>query len=304
VYRYRLGDRHITPDKFRLYDATRVGGREGHFYWFLKKSYFLRSSIVRGRFERSRAEEGFTCVVCAAHVKGWERSKITFGEAAKQSDGTMLPREVACGECVDRVHRIVEYYLNPKMPRPITSGTLTIHPDGGFRSCALCEESTDYRPRATFHDSAGPQVICDACIDFGPLDVTDDLEGNPIPRVSTPRVTHTSPARSVHAMTLRDNCFTETIARGKWFVVFWMPGDPGGRSGTFWRVLDQLAQVRGDVRIGKLNVDLNQLMSLKYRATSVPTTIFFEDGIEKARLVGTSIDEFVRQHLSDEAILK
>ena len=51
-------------------------------------------------------------------------------------------------------------------------------------------------------------------------------------------------------------------------------------------VLDELASQRGDVRVGKLNVDENQRTAVQYRAMSIPLLVFFEDGVEKGRVVG------------------
>ena len=51
-------------------------------------------------------------------------------------------------------------------------------------------------------------------------------------------------------------------------------------------LLDEIASQRSDVRIGKLNVDENQRTAVQYRAMSIPLLVFFQDGVEKGRVVG------------------
>lgn len=42
----------------------------------------------------------------------------------------------------------------------------------------------------------------------------------------------------------------------------------------------------GKVIIGKLDVDANQQTAIKFQTLSIPTTIFFKNGVEVRRLVG------------------
>lgn len=52
-------------------------------------------------------------------------------------------------------------------------------------------------------------------------------------------------------------------------------------------VVDALADdYKGNVKIGKLDVDANQETAAKYGVQSIPTVIMFKDGKEVARKVG------------------
>ena len=52
-------------------------------------------------------------------------------------------------------------------------------------------------------------------------------------------------------------------------------------------VLDELAdEMDGKVRIGKLNVDENQELSMQYQVQSIPTFLLFKDGEVADRMMG------------------
>ncbi|MEM7456153.1 MAG: thioredoxin [Planctomycetota bacterium] len=43
-------------------------------------------------------------------------------------------------------------------------------------------------------------------------------------------------------------------------------------------IIDELAQENNDVKIGKLDVDSNQELAMKYGVTSIPTLLLFKGG--------------------------
>lgn len=51
-------------------------------------------------------------------------------------------------------------------------------------------------------------------------------------------------------------------------------------------VIDGIARERADITVGKLNVDSESSLAAEYGVMSIPTLIVFENGREKARLVG------------------
>ena len=68
--------------------------------------------------------------------------------------------------------------------------------------------------------------------------------------------------------------FEQTVSNGKVMVDFWAP----------WCMPCQ--SLEGNVTVAKVNVDENKALAVKFRVMSIPTVIFFVDGVEKERLVG------------------
>ena len=50
--------------------------------------------------------------------------------------------------------------------------------------------------------------------------------------------------------------------------------------------VDEIARERPDIRVGKVNVDDENALAMKYGVMSIPTLIVFKDGQEKTRIVG------------------
>ena len=50
--------------------------------------------------------------------------------------------------------------------------------------------------------------------------------------------------------------------------------------------VEEIANERPDITVGKVNVDLDSEIAIKYSVVSIPTLIVFENGVEKNRLVG------------------
>ena len=63
-------------------------------------------------------------------------------------------------------------------------------------------------------------------------------------------------------------------------------------------LIDQLAkELSGKVRVGKLDVDQNQLTAARYRVQSIPTLLILKDGQEVDRLIGAQSKEAIMQRL-------
>lgn len=61
-------------------------------------------------------------------------------------------------------------------------------------------------------------------------------------------------------------------------------------------VLDELAAQRSDIKIGKIDVDEEQLLAIKYGISSIPALMMFRDGKAVKTLVGLrSADELVSE---------
>ena len=62
-------------------------------------------------------------------------------------------------------------------------------------------------------------------------------------------------------------------------------------------VIDEIAKERTDIAVGKVNVDNEGELALEYGVMSIPTHIVFENGKEKARLVGFRAKEEILAEL-------
>ncbi len=55
-------------------------------------------------------------------------------------------------------------------------------------------------------------------------------------------------------------------------------------------VLDQLsAELNGQAKIGKVNVDEARELAVKYNVRSIPLLLFFKDGVAKDQIVGAAV---------------
>jgi thioredoxin 1 len=63
-------------------------------------------------------------------------------------------------------------------------------------------------------------------------------------------------------------------------------------------IIDQLAkELSGRVRVGKLDVDKNQMTAGRFRVQSIPTLLVLKDGQEVERIVGAQSKEAIVQRL-------
>ena len=90
--------------------------------------------------------------------------------------------------------------------------------------------------------------------------------------------------------------FDKAMSQGKLMMVdFW--ADWCGPCRMLGPVIEQLAGQYPDVVVGKVNVDDEQELALRYGVMSIPTVIFFKDGKEIDRKVGVMPPEVFTQVL-------
>ena len=80
--------------------------------------------------------------------------------------------------------------------------------------------------------------------------------------------------------------FDETLAEGKLMMVdFWAAWC--GPCRMLGPVIEDLAaKYEGKVVVGKVNVDEQQALAIRYGVMSIPTVIYFKNGLEVKRFVG------------------
>ena len=56
-------------------------------------------------------------------------------------------------------------------------------------------------------------------------------------------------------------------------------------------IVNEIANERSDITVGKVNVDENNSLAIKYGVVSIPTLIVFKDGKEQTRIIGYRLKE-------------
>lgn len=93
-------------------------------------------------------------------------------------------------------------------------------------------------------------------------------------------------------LVITDKNFEEEVLNSKIPVLvdFWAPWC--GPCQMVGPIIEELAKEHeGKVKIGKLNVDENPQVAVKYSVMSIPTVIFFKEGKEIARQIGLESKE-------------
>ena len=83
---------------------------------------------------------------------------------------------------------------------------------------------------------------------------------------------------------LNQNNFNNAIANGTALVDFY--ADWCGPCRMVSPIVDEIAEERSDITVGKVNVDDENALAMKYGVMSIPMLIVFKDGQEKTRIVG------------------
>lgn len=65
-------------------------------------------------------------------------------------------------------------------------------------------------------------------------------------------------------------------------------------------IIDKIAEELEDIKVGKVNVDDNQNLAVKYRIMSIPTIIIFKEGNEYKRFVGLRDKQELIEALKNE----
>ena len=83
---------------------------------------------------------------------------------------------------------------------------------------------------------------------------------------------------------LNQNNFNNAIANGTALVDFY--ADWCGPCRMVSPIVDEIAEEGSEITVGKVNVDDENALAMKYGVMSIPTLIVFKDGQEKTRIVG------------------
>jgi thioredoxin 2 len=123
--------------------------------------------------------------------------------------------------------------------------------------------------------------------------VSSDGPGLPVcGKCKTPLRTQVQP------LTITDQNFTTEVERSPLPVLidFWAAWC--GPCRMVAPTIEQLAkELGGKVRVGKLDVDANQLTAARFQVQGIPSLLIFKDGKEVGRMVGVQSREAILQHL-------
>lgn len=65
------------------------------------------------------------------------------------------------------------------------------------------------------------------------------------------------------------------------------------------RQLAPILETLTDVKVGKVDVDVEQKLALEYNVSSIPLLVFLKDGEEQSRLVGVHSKEKIQKVIDD-----
>lgn len=142
--------------------------------------------------------------------------------------------------------------------------------------------------------TANTQIVnCPKCGAKNRLASGNQTGGTPIcGRCKTPLTAEFKPA------IITDRNFSEEAEQSKLPMIldFWAAWC--GPCRMIAPILDQLAkELGGKIRVGKLNVDENQMTAARFRVQSIPTLIVLKEGKEVDRIVGMQSKEALVRRL-------
>lgn len=120
-------------------------------------------------------------------------------------------------------------------------------------------------------------------------------------QVQQKKETNKPKTSSNNVLTLSDNTFNTTIAKGVTLVDFWAIWcGPCRIQGP---IIDELANdFKDKAKIAKLDVDKNNVIPNSYGITNIPTIIIFKDGKAVQKFVGVqnmvTLTNAINQHLA------
>ena len=87
---------------------------------------------------------------------------------------------------------------------------------------------------------------------------------------------------------LNSNNFVEEVINSNTKVLVDFYADWCGPCKMMSPVIDEIADENSNVKVGKVNVDDNQELAMKYNIMSIPTIMVFENGVPKKTFVGVT----------------
>ena len=97
-------------------------------------------------------------------------------------------------------------------------------------------------------------------------------------------------------LALNENNFEEEVLKSNNKVLVDFYADWCGPCRMMSPIIDEIAEEKTGIKVGKVNVDDNQELAVKYNVMSIPTIMIFENGIPKKTFIGvTDKNEILEQ---------
>ena len=95
---------------------------------------------------------------------------------------------------------------------------------------------------------------------------------------------------------LNENNFEEEVLKSEKTVLIDFWASWCGPCRMMSPIIDEIAEEKTGIKVGKVNVDDNQELAVKYNVMSIPTIMIFENGIPKKTFIGvTDKNEILEQ---------
>lgn len=96
---------------------------------------------------------------------------------------------------------------------------------------------------------------------------------------------------------LNSNNFEEFVANGTALVDFY--ADWCGPCQMIKPFVHEIAEERTDIKVGKVNVDLNSSLAMRFNVASIPTLLVFKDGKLHGTMVGYRTKDGILASIDD-----
>ena len=99
-------------------------------------------------------------------------------------------------------------------------------------------------------------------------------------------------------LALNENNFEEEVLKSNNKVLVDFYADWCGPCKMMSPTIDEIAEEKQGIKVGKVNVDNNQELAIKYDVMSIPTIIVFENGVPKKTFIGVTDKNEILEQLS------
>ena len=99
-------------------------------------------------------------------------------------------------------------------------------------------------------------------------------------------------------LALNENNFEEEVLKSNNKVLVDFYADWCGPCKMMSPIIDEIAEEKQGIKVGKVNVDNNQELAIKYDFMSIPTIIVFENGVPKKTFIGVTDKNEILEQLS------